>query len=113
MSVSDLRVVPVTSRRELRDLIMFPFTLYRDDPYWVPPLIGERMNHFDPNHNPFFQHAEAQFFRAVRGGTTVGTIAAIADDVHPRVWNEPVGFFGVFEAVEDYKVAAALFSTAR
>ena len=113
MATSDLQIVPVTSRRELRDLIMFPFALYRDDPYWVPPLIGERMGHYDPDHNPFFQHAEVQFFRALRGGRTVGTIAAIADDVHPQVWNEPVGFFGVFEVIEDYEASASLFSAAR
>ena len=92
---------------------MFPFRLCASDPNWVPPLISDRVKHFDPYHHPFFEHAEVQLFRAVRDGVTVGTIAAIADEVHPRVWNEPVGFFGEFEVIEGYAVAAKLFAAAR
>jgi len=106
-------IEPVTNRRELMDYIKFPFRLYKNDPYWVPPLIAERVKHFDPAHNPFFKHAEAQLFRALRDGKTVGTITAIADEMHPKIWNEPVGFFGEFEVIEDYDVAAKLFDAAR
>jgi len=113
MSTSDLEIVPVTTRREVKDLVMFPFWLYRDDPDWVPPLIGDRMKHFDAQENPFYQHAEVQLFRAVRGGRTIGTIAAIADEMHPRIWNERVGFFGEFEVVQEEPVAHALFDAAR
>jgi len=113
MTISDVRIEPVASRQELKSFIMFPFSLYRSHPYWVPPLIGERFKHFDPDRNPFYQHAEVQLFRALRAGKTVGTIAAIADEMHVKVWHEPVGFFGEFEVIEDYDVAAALFSAAR
>jgi hypothetical protein len=113
MAASDVRIEPVTNRRELRAFIMFPFALYRHDPLWVPPLISERLKHFDPHHNPFYQHAQVQLWRAVRGDETVGTIAAIDDQIHPQVWKESVGFFGEFEVIEDYSVAAALFDTAR
>jgi len=113
VAASKVSIEPVTNRHQLQSFIMFPFQLYRSHPYWVPPLIGERFKHFDPDHNPFYKHAEVQLFRAVRGSKTVGTIAAIADDLHLEVWHEPVGFFGEFEVVEDYDVAARLFSVAR
>jgi GNAT superfamily N-acetyltransferase len=107
-----LQIAPVHGHREVREVVQFPFALYGSDPNWVPPLIGDRIKHYDPGHNPFFQHAEMQLFRAVRDGRTVGTIAAIADRLHQEVWNEPVGFFGVFEVIEDYAVAKALFEAA-
>jgi GNAT superfamily N-acetyltransferase len=113
MSPSSVRIEPVTNRAQLGEVIKFPFKLYRNDPLWVPPLIGERYKHFDPKHNPFFEHAEVQLFRAVRDGETIGTIAAIDDQLHPKVWNEPVGFFGVFECIEDEEVAAQLFDASR
>ena len=94
MTLPGITIEPVHTRRQLGQVIKFPFTLYRDDPYWVPPLIGERWKHFDPHHNPFFEHAQMQMFRAVRDGKTVGTIAAINDSLHPQVWGENVGFFG-------------------
>ncbi|MBN1400174.1 MAG: N-acetyltransferase [Anaerolineae bacterium] len=113
MSRATVQIEPVMSRRDLDEVILFPFELYKDDPLWVPPLIAERREHYDPHHNPFFEHAEMQLFRAVRDGHTVGTIAAIDDQLHPRVWNENVGFFGVFETIEDRQVATALLDAAR
>ena len=113
MPLADIRIEPVRTRSELRAFIMFPFSLYGKHPYWVPPLIGERFKHFDPQRNPFYQHAEVQLFRALRDDKTVGVIAAIDDSTYEQVWNEPVGFFGEFEVIEDYAVAAALFDTAR
>jgi len=113
MTASGVRIEPVGNHKELKEFIMFQFRLYASDPNWVPPLIADRFKHFDPQHNPFYEHAEVQLFRAVRDGKTVGTIAAIADQVHPKVWNEPVGFFGEFEVIEDYDVAAKLFDAAR
>jgi GNAT superfamily N-acetyltransferase len=113
MPPTDIRIEPVRTHRELEAFIMFPFGLYGKHPYWVPPLIGERFKHFDPQRNPFYQHAEVQLFRALRDGKTVGVIAAIDDPTHEQVWKEPVGFFGEFEVIEDYAVAAALFDAAR
>ena len=113
MAASDIRIEPVVTQRDLNEFIMFPFELYKSDPYWVPPLISERKTYLNQQKNPFFEHAEAQLFRAVRGGKTIGTIVAIADELHPKIWNEPVGFFGIFEVIEEYEVATMLLSAAR
>ncbi len=113
MASSDLRIVPVASRQEVKDYVMFPFRLYKDDANWVPPLIADRMAHFDPAKNPFFEHADFQMFRAVRNGQTVGTVTAVADELHPQIWDEPVGFFGEFECIQDQFVANALLDAAK
>ncbi len=113
MGATKLRIEPVRTRRELKSYIMFPFVLYRSDPNWVPPLIGERYRHFDPKHNPFLNQATVQLFRAIRGETVVGVIAAIDDPQHNQVWNENVGFFGEFETIDDQEVASQLFGAAR
>ena len=65
-----------------------------------------------PRRNPFFQHAEAQYFLAVRDRRTVGRIGAIKNDAHNRAHNDRVGFCGFFESVNDASVAAALFDAA-
>ncbi len=113
MAASDIRIEPVVTQQDLNACIMFPFELYKSDPYWVPPLISERKVYLNQQKNPFFEHAEMQLFRAVRGGKTIGAIAAVADELHPQIWNEPVGFFGIFEVIEEYEVAARLLSAAR
>ncbi len=112
MSVDALRVESIETASQRKEAILSWFQLYRDDPNWVPPLISDEIKHLDPDHNPFFEHAEARFFCARRNGRIVGTIMAIADEMHLQIWGEPVGFFGRFETVEDYVVAEALFDAA-
>lgn len=107
-----ISVRPVRTKRDLMQFIKFPFRLYRDDPYWVPPLIFERKAFFNPKKNPFYRHAEVELFLAERGGEVVGTISAHINYTHNEFHNERVGFFGFFEVVEDYEVARALLDTA-
>src|SRR6059058_5654013 len=57
-----VEVRPVRSRKDLNKFIKLPFRLYKDAPNWVPPLIYERKRHLDRNKNPFFEHAEAEYF---------------------------------------------------
>lgn len=66
----------------------------------------------DRSANPFFQHAEADYFLAERDGEVVGRIAAIANRLHNETHHDKVAFFGFFEAINDFPVAAALFDTA-
>ncbi len=112
MSDAELRIEPVTTQRELEAFIRFQFHLYRDDPFWVPPLLSERRDHFSTEKNPFFAHATAQLWVAKRGDEIVGRIAAIDDEIHRQVWNDNLGFFGEFEAVNDQAVAQALLEAA-
>lgn len=105
-------VRPVRTKGDLMRFIKFPFRLYKDDPYWVPPLIFERKAFFNPKKNPFYRHAEVELFLAEREGEVVGTISAHINYTHNEFHNEQVGFFGFFEVVEDYEVAKALLDTA-
>ena len=62
--------------------------------------------------NPFFEHAEAEYYLAERDGTVLGRIAAIANRAHNAAHGDKVGFFGFFEAIDDQDVANALLETA-
>jgi GNAT superfamily N-acetyltransferase len=108
----DLRIEPVTDRKGLLEFVKFPFTHYRGDPHWVPPLIEERLDFFDPKKNPFFEHARCQLFLARRDGKLVGEIAAVVDDNHNAFHSERAGAFGFFESVDDQAVADALLNAA-
>jgi len=105
-------VRPVSSRRDLMRFIKLPWRLYRDQPNWVPPLISERKRHLDRARNPFFEHAEAEYFLAWRDEKPVGRICAHVDHRLNEVQGNAWGLFGFFECEQDDEVAAALLGTA-
>lgn len=103
----------VATTRDRDRFIRFPWTLYRNDACWVPPLISECRVFLDPARNPFFEHAEAKLFLAVDpAGAVRGRIAAVVNRRHIEIHGEKTGFFGLFECVNDHAVAAALFDAA-
>ena len=76
--MGSLNVRRVQSRRDLNAFIKLPFRLHRGTP-WVPPLLMERREFLNRDKNPFFQHAEAEYFLAERDGEVVGRITAQVD----------------------------------
>jgi GNAT superfamily N-acetyltransferase len=109
----NLEIVPVESIRDRKAFVGFQYDLYHHDPTWVPYLRSERMAFTDRQRCPFFEHADVALFRAMRHKRTVGTIAAIRNDLHNEFHGERTGFFGLFEVVEDYAAAEGLFDAAR
>ena len=106
-------VVPVESRADLRRFINLPWSIYRADPDWVPPLKRDVRAAFDTAKHPFHLHSEVQPWLALRGRKVVGRICAIRNRNHERVHREAVGFFGWFECIDDPEVAEALFEAVR
>lgn len=107
-----LSIRPVTNRRELKRFVKVPFRLHRHQPNWVGPLIFERMQFLDRSRNPYFEHAEAEFFIAERDGEPVGRITAQIDQRWDTYQGGSDGMFGFFETADDPAVAAALLDTA-
>jgi len=103
---------PVRTRRELKRFVDVPFRLHRDHPQWVPPLISERMRFLNRGKNPYFEHAEAEYFIAEREGEPVGRITAQADERWDEFQGGGDAMFGFFESVEDPAVAGALLEAA-
>jgi hypothetical protein len=103
----------IVSPRERDRFIRFPWKIYRDDPNWVPPLLLERKEFLNPKKNPFFEHAEVGLFMVEDGaGNDLGRIAAVVNSNHLRTHHENVGFFGLFECVNDPDAARLLFNAA-
>jgi len=107
-----LEIRPVASKRELNTFIKLPWRLYRNEPNWVPPLLFDRKRFFDRNRNPFFTHAEVEFFLAWRDEEPVGRITAHIDRHFNEFQHHDWGMFGFFECENDHQAANALLSAA-
>ena len=103
----------VKSSADIDRFIQFPHQLYSEDTLWVAPLDCERKKFLSPEANPFFDHAEVEYFLALAaGGKILGRIAAIVDHDHNQFHKESTGFFGMFECVNDVEISTLLLNAA-
>jgi len=107
-----IKIIPVQTKKELKQFIMLPFKLYKNDPHWVAPLIMDQKNFFDPKKNPYYEHSEVQLFLAEKDGEIVGRISAQTNTQHNKFHEDKVGFFGFFESINDQEVADKLIQAA-
>jgi GNAT superfamily N-acetyltransferase len=107
-----LMIEKVETKKQLKEFIKMAWTVYKDDPNWVPWLYFERLEFFDRKKNPFFEHGEADYFIARRDGRAVGTIAAVVNHRHNEFHEEKAAHFGVFELLNDPEAGQALLDTA-
>ena len=110
---SPIEVNAVTSRSDKQRFLNLPWSLYQDDPNWVPPLRANQKAMVGYAKHPFYDVATAQTFLARRGGEVCGRIAAIVNPNHNERHKDQLGFFGFFESVDDADVATALFDAAK
>ena len=107
-----VEVRPVASKRELKAFMRLPWRLYRNEPHWVPPLLTDLRKRLDRTRNPFFEHAEAEYFLAWRDGRPVGRITAQVDRNLNEFQGNDWGLFGFFECEDDPEAAGALLEAA-
>jgi len=107
-----VEIKPVRSRGDLKRFIKLPWRLYRNAENWIPPLIMERKRHLDREKNPFFEHAEAEYFLAWRDGEVVGRVTAHIDHRFNEFQDNEWGMFGFFECENDPEAANALLGAA-
>ncbi len=107
-----VEIKPVSGRRELRAFIRLPWRLYRGEPNWVPPLLMDVKKRLARKKNPFFEHAEAEYFLAWRDGQPVGRISAHIDRNFNEFQKNSWGLWGWFECEDDPETARGLLNAA-
>ena len=110
--MAQIEISRVASPAERDRFIKFPWRIYENDPVWVPPLLLERKQFLDRKKHPFYEHGDAALFLARAGGEVVGRIMACHDPKYNALHQSNVGFFGMFESIDDQQVASALLEAA-
>ncbi|NCQ11595.1 MAG: hypothetical protein GW809_05525 [Bacteroidetes bacterium] len=102
----------VSTKAQLKEFILFPYKHYKNEPNWVTPLLMDEKKLVDTKNNPTYEKIDAVFFLAEKNGEICGRIGAFNNHVYADYHNENVGFFGMFECIEDQAVASLLFKVA-
>ena len=100
------------TKKELSKFVKFGIDLYKDNPYFVPPLVMDDVNTLTPSVNPAFDFCEAQSFMAYRDGEPVGRITGIINSVENERTGGQSMRFGFVDFIDDAEVVDALFKAA-
>lgn len=103
-----ITIIEANTPTLMKSFVMFPFELYKNDSNWVPPLIQDELDTFDPKKNPSFSNAEAYFYLAYQEGKIVGRIAAIINWEEVNHQQKSKVRFGWWDVIDDLEVTKAL-----
>ena len=103
-----ITVKQISSKKELKKFVTFPFQLYKDCKYWVPPLIKDELETLDTTKNPVFKNAEASYYLAYKEGVAVGRIAVIINHLEVNEIGKKKVRFGWLDMIDDLEVTRSL-----
>ncbi|MBX9887700.1 MAG: GTP cyclohydrolase [Flavobacteriaceae bacterium] len=96
------------TKKELTEYIKFPFSLYKNNEFWVPPIIADELESFDKTKNPAFENAEAYFYIAYKNNEIAGRITTIVNWSEVNDQQKRKVRFGWFDVINDIEVTKAL-----
>jgi len=106
-----IEIRPIHTKLGIRRFINFANDLYKDCPYYCPPLLLDELRTFDANTNPSLEVCDIQLWMAYRDGKPVGRIAAFINRIANIHWNVQKVRFGWMDFIDDVEVSHALLDT--
>lgn len=103
-----ITIKEIHTKKEMKHFVTFPFYLYKNHKYWIPPLINDEIDGFDATKNPVFEHASARFFLAYQNEKIVGRVAAIINNYEVEQQQLKKMRFGWLDMVDDLEVTRML-----
>ncbi len=103
-----ITIKEMKSKKEMKQFVKFPFSIYKNHKYWVPPIIKDELEVLDKEKNPAFENADAWFFVAIKNGKIVGRVAAIINRYEVNQQQIKKMRFGWFDMIDDLEVSKAL-----
>lgn len=103
-----ITVYEAKTKKQRREFVNFPLRMYRDCPYFAPPLYSDEMKIFTDK-NSYADTCDSVFYLAERDGVTVGRIQGILQRQYNDLHEEARLRFTRFDSINDVEVARALF----
>jgi len=108
-----IQLKEIKTRKEIKQFVLFPFTLYKGNKYWVPPIINDEIEVFDATKNPIFEIADAQLFVAIKNNKIIGRVAVIINNYEVDKQGIKKVRFGWFDVIDDIEVTKLLIEKVR
>ncbi|NTV84381.1 MAG: hypothetical protein HGA23_08800, partial [Bacteroidales bacterium] len=103
-----MELLQVSSSQELRKFIRFPFQIYKHNPFWLPPILLDEKQFFNPKKNKALRNSETILFLALNEGKICGRIMGIISPSYNELTAQKRARFFKFECIDDQETAHLL-----
>lgn len=104
-----VQIKTVEDKKQLKAFLQFPFTLYKGNKYWVPPMFAEEKQILSDK-NPAMEYCKYKIFLAYKDNKVVGRIVGIINTKSNEIWKEKNVRFGWIDFIDDPEVSQALLN---
>lgn len=105
-----INIIEINSKKELRKFVEFQIELYKNCPYFVPPIIKDEIETFLPGKNPALELSDCKILLALKNDKIAGRVVAINNKPANEKWKQKNIRFNWFDCIDDFEVAEALFA---
>jgi hypothetical protein len=106
-----ITIKEVVTKKDRRDFAKFPFTLYKDNPYWIPQITQDEIKLISKESNPAFEFCDAQYWLAYKNGEPVGRVGGIINHRYNEKVHKNCARFSAIDFTDDAEVAETLLQT--
>jgi hypothetical protein len=110
-----MKIQEVITPQQVKEFLMLPVKLYKNEPRWIRPLDQDIHAVFDKEKNKAFRHGECiRWILLNEQNETIGRVAAFVNEKTAVKGNDqPTGGMGFFECIHDQAAAFMLFDQCR
>lgn len=108
----EIIIKEVQSKKDLLRFIKLPLRLYKENSYYVPPMVADELKTLSADRNPAFEFCESKYWLAYKNNRLAGRIAGIINHKYNDKIGRPTARFGWLDFVDDQEVVDALFQAA-
>ena len=106
--IKDIVIKEAKTKAEYLAFVKFPYSLYKENPNWVPQLINDEIETIEPDFNPIYQDENASVVMAYQGEKIVSRIAAIVNWIEIKEIKKSKVRFGWFDVIDNINVTKSL-----
>ena len=110
-----MKLIKVEDKQSVREFLLFPVKLYKNEKNWIRPLDKDIDNVFDKEKNKYFRNGE--LIRWILKNDNDNVIGRVSAFINKKTVNkdndQPTGGIGFFECINNKNAAFILFDACR
>lgn len=99
----------ITAKKDLKTFVLFPLSLYKDNPYYVPDMVDSQVDDLIEDKNPAFAFCKAKCFLAYKDGKVAGRVCGLQNTLADEKDGNSYLRFSQLDFIDDLEVSKALF----